>query len=726
MALRGRAPRTTTRAAGAAEPRAAIAGQGAPAGPDALPSIAWTLALPCAAVTLALVLFLGPPLSHVLYPAKLPFTFLPNVIAHPEPIEGTRYALSLIAPVLLAACIALAGRRPPLAPRIATAVSALVQLLAAGIVVACLVKQREAGWELAFFEPWQLAAGALVAAALAWAARSGRLTLSRPEPRALRIVVPVVVVLVSGLWFLSYVNTDQSIWWSGDPYNSGFMYDETFAVLTGMTPLVDFTPAYGSVWPFVIAPWLLVAGKTVLAFTIAMWALSVATMLAVYGALRHVTQRSLAALALCLPIVAFAFFAASRDVHEPLAIFQEMPLRNVGPFLVAWLLARHLDRGGRTAWPLFVVAGLATLNNVEFGIAALAGTVAALIWTTAPLTGRRVLRILGAAALGLAGAYALFAVLTLIRAGALPNPSKALAFARIFGAGGVGLDRMPHVIGLPLVIYLTYAAALGVATVRAVRREPNRVLTGMLAWSAIFGFGSGAYYMGESVPRGVPTTFLPWSFALALLAVVAVAHLAAGPRRVPSLAALVALFGFGVVASFVLDPPKSLRPWAQIAQIQTRPDDPQLIHIMEDVGTLLAAPRDPEFASFVGAAPEPGGRTVIRPGQPIALFWATGHAIADGYGFKDVVPFVGESAFTVEQLDDALGRLRAAHGSIVLVPDLIRPRLAQPLAERGFKVLTRSGFRAGIPDVTIPSEQLVVSHGLTKWVDERAGSGAAG
>lgn len=701
----------------AATPRD-VAAVRAPA--EALPSIAWLIALPCALVASALVVLLGPAFSHVLYPARLPFTYLPNVILHPEPVEGTRYVLSLAGPMLLAAGIATAARRPWSRTRLAVAAAAIVQALGAGLVVACLIKQREAGWQLSFFAWWQFVAGALIAAALVVAARHSWPKRGLPESRALRLAVPALLALVTGAWFLSFVNTDQSIWWAGDPYNSGFMFDESYAVLNGFSPLADFTPAYGGVWPYLIAPWMLLVGKSLLAFTLAMWGLCIATVLAIYGALRHVTRQALAALALTLPIMAFCFFAAVRDVHHPLAIFQEMPLRNVGPFIVAWLLARHLGvRGRRTSWPLFVVAGLGLLNNVEFGLAALVGTIVALTWTAAPFEPRRVLRILASAGVGVLAAYAILATVTLIRAGALPDPGRALAFARIFGMGGFGLDRIPHLLGLPLVVYLTYAAALGVATVRAATRAPNRVLTGMLAWSAIYGFGSGAYYVGESVPRGIPTTFPPWSFALALLTVVALGQIARSPRRRPGVAALAALFGFGAIASFVLDPPASILPWRQVATIEHQPAAPWIEQI-QAVGTMLAPAPDPAFRQFVGATPERGGEDVVRNGAAIALLWSTGHVIADGYGFRDVVPFVGESMLTVGQLDDTLRRLRAAGGSVVLIPDLILRRLVVPLAERGFLVLTRSGYRPAIPAFTREPEQIVDVHGLTKWIDARA------
>jgi len=678
---------------------------------------AWLVAVPCAALTIALVVLLGPPLSHVLYPRPLPFTYLPNVIQHPEPVEGTRYVLSLAAPLLLVAGIVLIARRAQ-GWRSGASAAVAVQALGAALVVACLAKQREAGWQLAFFAWWQLAAGAAIAAGIVLAARRGWLTRPFAEPRVLRVAIPLLLALLTGAWFLAFVNTDQSIWWAGDPYNSGFMYDETYAVLNGMTPLADFTAAYGSVWPYPIALWLLVFGPSLLAFTFAMWALCIATVMAIYGALRHVTGRALAALGLTLPIMAFTFFGAVREVHRPLAIFQEMPLRNVAPFIVAWLLARRLHRGG-LSWPLFLVAGLGLWNNVEFGLAALAGVVLALAITSAPLDRRALLRIVGGALLGVVGAYALLAVVTLIRAGALPDPNRALTYARIFGMGGFGLDRLPHLLGLPLVIYLTYAAALGVATVRAVTGAPNRVLTGMLAWSAIYGYGSGAYYMGESVPRGIPTTFPPWSFALALLTVAAVQQLAGSPRRRPGVALLAALFGFGAVASFAIDPPRSILPWRQVATIRHQPPDPTIAQIRE-IGTALVAPPDADFRTFIGGTPEAGGRTVAHAGAAIALLWSTGHVIADQYGFRDVVPYVGESTLTVEQLDETLARLRAAGGSVVLVPELILRRLVQPLADRGFLVLTRGGYRPPLDAFTREPQTIVQVHGLTKWLDARA------
>jgi ribosome modulation factor len=558
------------------------------------------------------------------------------------------------------------------------------------------------------------------AGALALAARRGWLTGWRPEPRWLRIAIPVVAVLVTGMWFLSYIQTASTICTYGDCYNSAFMADETFAVLNGLTPLVDHTAAYGSLWPFVFAPLMLVLGKTLLVWTILMWGLTVAMLLAIYGVLRRATHSSIAALALFLPVMTFTYYAGSRDLDHPIAIYQQVPMRTAGPFIVAWLVARRLDRGRGAIWPLALAAGLAALNNADFGLAALGATAAALLWTAVPLTRERLARLAGGFVLGLAGAWALVAVVTLIRAGALPNPAKAVEFARIYTRSGVGVWPLLRIIGLPLAIYLTYAAAIGVATVRAIRGAPDRTLTGMLVWSGIFGLGSAAYYMGASTILAIATLFPAWGLSLALLTIVAVRHVATRRERIPSVPALAALFGIALIGTFVFMPPARLAPWTQIERIESDP-----VYAPDDAEPL-EAPSEAAFKRFVSSTADGRGRFVMRSGAPVAFLTATGHLLADAYDIRDVVPYTGRSVFTADQLDQAIERLHAAGGNTVLVPMLILERVAAQLNQRGFEVLTSSGYRAGMPGRSIPTETLVVHSAgiyldeLTKWVDRRA------
>jgi hypothetical protein len=690
---------------------------------DAQPSdaatAAWAWALPCAAITAALVAWLGPPLSHVLYPGR-PLPVLPTVEANPEPVEDTRYLLSLLGPILLAAALLLAAPRLAVSQRAGRALALTAQALGLAVIVACVARQFGPSWRIEFFTVGQLLGAAALTLALALTARRGWLSGPRSTPRWLALAAPALALLLTGVWFLSYLQTAQTICTYGDCYNTAFMADETFAVLNGLTPLVDHTAAYGSLWPFVFAPIMALVGKTLFVWSLLMWALTVAMLLALFGVLRRVTHSSLGALALYLPVMVFTWYAASRDLHAPIEIYQQVPMRTAGPFLLAYLVARRVHRGAGALWPLGLAAGLVALNNADFGLAALGATVAALLWSDPPRSRHALGRLAGQLALGLLAAYALISLVTLIRAGAPVNPAKAVAFARIYTRAGVGVWPLLRLLGLPLAIYLTYAAAIGVASVRALRGAENRTLTGMLAWSGIFGLGSAAYYMGASTILAIATLFPAWGLCLALLAVVALQQLAAQRERLPGVPALAALFGFALIATFLAMPPARLMPWSQVARIESEP-----IYAPPDAEPM-ARPTDPAFRAFVASTPEAHGRFTIRRGAPVAFLTATGHLLADAYGIRDVVPFTGRSVFTREQLDDALGALRAAGGSTVLVPSLILPRVAALLAARGFRVQTTSGWRAGVPGRTVPAETLVVHSAdvypdeLTKWVDGRA------
>ena len=70
------------------------------------------------------------------------------------------------------------------------------------------------------------------------------------------------------------------------------------------------------------------------------------------------------------------------------------------------------------------------------------------------------------AALGLLGALALVALLTLVVAGSLPHLSYLFTFSRLWGLGGVTMLPMPT-LGFHIALYVTFAAAIVVATVRA-------------------------------------------------------------------------------------------------------------------------------------------------------------------------------------------------------------------------------------------------------------------
>jgi hypothetical protein len=703
---------------------------------------AWLCAIPCAAIAALAILVLGPPLGRLLAPAHPGYAFLAGAAdgIRPEPVEQARYLLALCAPLLGALAIAAAprwrGRVPAQAvvPAVVAAQLALAGVVAASIVVqyrlrfgVVYTRGLEPTLTLHYFTPATLAVAALLAAATAGALRSARVreraaAALRHESRGRRLAIGALAVAGTAIWMLHAVHSDAEIGNAVEDvrYHLGFTLDETFAVLDGRTPLVDFTAQYGSLWPFVIAVPMVAFGKTVLTFTIVLCTLTALALLAIYGVLRRASRSATAALLLYLPFLATSLFQISGTLQNRSTVgsyYANFPLRYALPFALAWLTARRLERGGGRAglWLLFTVAGLALLNNGDFGIAALGATIAALLWATTDGLGRAaLLRLATAVAAGLATAFALVSLLTLVRAGALPQPARLVDYARTYGVGGFALMPIPGVLGVHLLVYLTYVAALLVATVRALRGARNRVLTGMLAWAGAFGLGAGTYWVGRSHPVALKYQFSAWALALALLTIAAVGELAAPRLRRTAIGALVALLGFGALACSLAQTPL---PWQQLERLQAafvpteaEPDpDP------------LAPPADAARRRFVASLADGRSHFVVKRGAPVAILLTTGHRIADAYGIVNVSPYTGiESLQTVERVEAVLDALRDAGGNTVILPNPLDPSIFPVLQRRGFELLTRTGLRPYVAGRTRPDDRLWPGGGaVMKWVDTR-------
>jgi hypothetical protein len=687
---------------------------------------AWLAVLPCALAVLGAIILLATPLSGLLYPSAPPIVLLPEdpETLRPEPLEGTRYLMALALPLLLALATVALARLPRrrLDDRARSIAVVIAQVVALAFVAVCFAAQHEARWVIPYFSLATLAFAALFAAAVV-------LVLPRVQPRlrelrlgrsrAWAVGLGAAALAATVLWILPGVDSEESITWAVMHHDLAFHVDETFAVLNGLTPLADFNAQYASLFPYVIAISLLAFGKTVLVFTIVVCALSVLALVAIYGVLRRAARSSLVALALFVPLLATTLFnpeGAWYARFTPGTYFPMFPFRYGGPYLLAWLLARHLERLGHSrAWPLFVASGLVILNNFEFGMAAFGATLAALLTTSVVYRRAQLLRLAGAVAAGLAVALAAVSVLTLLRAGSLPDLVTMSRFSRLYAVAGYSVAPLPGILGLPLVIFLTYVAAVGTAVARRIDGAPNRVLTGMLAWTGVFGLGTASYYVARSNGSLMPMMFSAWALALALLTLVVLEALRAGRVRQPGLPALAALFGLGLAICSIFQFPY---PWTEISRLQTPP--PQVT----PAPTTWAQPptREPQVRRFLASTPEPGGRFVVRRGAPIALFVTTGHRIADAYGVVDVVPFTGpESMHTLSEFERALDALRDAGGDTVLLQWQRVVNLHRALERRGFRLLTHAGVRSAPLEArgALPPDATVVEE-LTKWVDVRA------
>lgn len=638
--------------------------------------LAWMASVPVGLLVAGAILILGPFVGSLFPEAGV--TFWPSTVTYTEPTEHARFLIALTAPALLTGVVLFGPRRVGLLrPAVIDLLVRVSQIVAFSFVVLCVFLQHRYTFvwltvrKVVYFRLSTLVAAGVIAAAIAAVpAHDGSRRWCRAlfvESRTRRIVATAVAAIAIVVWMLPAVNFEDTIGRAHPAIadHIPFWLDEVYAALDGRFPLVDYAAQYGSLWPYPIAGAMALLGTSIGVFTIAMSVISAVAMLAMFDTIRRVARSSLAGLLLFLPFLATSFFMMKGPLENRYAIvnlFGTFPLRYAGPFLLVWLVARQLDGASprRAGW-LFFAAGLVVLNNADFGIPALGATVAALLWSrTRPGLAR--LAIEGAA--GLAAAVALVSVLTLATAGGLPHLDFLFRFSRLFALAGWGMIPMQPTLGISTVIYLTYVAAIGVATVRAVGDEDDRVMTGLLVWSGVFGLGIGSYYMGRSHPEVLTNMFAAWALSVTLLFVLAVRAAAARPQRLPSLATVACLFGFGVL---VCSLPQTPTPWSQVARLQR-------------TGAPLY--KQPLGAPFIAAH--------IRPGESVAILTGLGHLAAYDLGVTDVTPYAGVGSMpTVEQLDETLDELRAAGGRKVFfaTPEQrwTQAEIPEALSQRGYR-----------------------------------------
>jgi hypothetical protein len=642
---------------------------------------AWLAVIPCAALTLSAIVLLGPPIGRLL-PADESARFWEalRVGVRPEPTEHGRYVAALGAPLLLAALVLAGARRPWRATRTARALVAASQLAMLGFAVVCVLRQHEVFGALyppdillpplhdyfPFGTLAAAAAGALAVMALlgnarlrSWAARWTRETRGRAWVAGSMAVLAVVV------WLLHVVYTDATIA-VGHPEvvdHLRFTLDETFAVLNGRSPLVDYVTQYGALWSYVFAGGLWAIGPSVGAW-IGMAACATGLgMIAIYAVLRRAAQSSINGLLLFLPVLATSFLMVDGPAENRYTFgnyFGTFPMRYAGPSILAWLVARHLvGARPRRAGVLFFAAGIVVLNNVDVGLPTLGATVAALLWGAGRLTRRQLARLALHAGVGLGAAYAVVALFILARAGTLPDIGLLFRFSRLFAAAGFGMYAMPP-LGFHIVIYLTFVAAIGVATVRALRGAENRTLTGMLAWSGVFGLGAGAYFVGRSTPDDIVPLFFPWSFAVALMTIASVRALAGRSWRMTAVPIFATIAAFLLTALSLAQTPK---PWEQLRRFdQSNPP-------------ILARPAGQDFIA-----------QHTQRGSAAAILTRLGHRVGANLGISNVSPYANSLSMpTAERFEEAIAALRAAGGrNLYLESRLTTEDMATFLQRAGF------------------------------------------
>jgi hypothetical protein len=724
----------------------AIAGESTPHAQttelDDRTAAAWLCAIPCVCIVIAVAYLLGPPLGRLMTPDLSGYTFTTEYArsVRPEPTEHARFLIALSLPLLISLGVALAPRWLPRVPRrlVQADVVTAVQALLAGFLAACYLHQTQMTFgrvytqspisiRVRYFTLPTLLIAALLTALTLYVVRQERLRRAAAgvlrTTRARTIAVSVLAVALTAVWMLHAAQSDNTLANATEDlrFHISFPLDEAFAVLNGLTPLVDFSAQYGSLWPFPVALTMLAFGKTVLVFSLFMSTLTGLALLSIFGVFRKVTRSAVGALLLYMPFMATSLFMIGGNRVNRSSVgtyYGTFPLRYVGPYVLALLTARELQRGARAKgmYLLFLVGTLTILNNAEFGLPALGATVAAFLWTSA--RGQRPpLRPLVLAAVGgLLTALALVSLLTLVRTGSLPHLGLLVDFARLFSLAGFAMMPVPGLLGVHMAIYLTYVAAIVVASIRALRGASDRLLTGMLVWSGIFGFGSASYWIGRSHPVALKSIFSAWALALALLTVVVVRGLAAHPHRRVSIVAITVLFGFGLAACSLGQTPA---PWSQIERFST----PYTPNEESDNGPRPIAPStDPAVRRFVATLADGPNRWVYKRGAPVAILLRTGHRVADAYGVRNVSPYTGmESAVTEQRVEHVLDILQREGGNTVILPDPVDVGFFKVLERRGFRLVTHHGLRRYNP--RIPHSDAVILlwpyDYVIKWVDVR-------
>ena len=664
---------------------------GVPAG-----DLAWLSVAGGAVVLAAAFAWLAPRLSG-LYPTPSGDLFVVwEPVVAPEPLEEARAALALATPFVLAAIVLAFGDRGPSRRALDPYVIA-VQVAGAVLVAVAVLGQPRGGPLLDpdYFERYlvsvpNLIAGVVIGLLLTAAAvkppaflRSGSLRAWFSRGGGWRWAPLAIAIAATAIWLLPAVTTDATLARSGGLASGHIPVqgEDYFAAVNGRTPLVDYIAQYANLLPLALEPILQAVGPSITSYTISMCALSLLGMLAIYGTFAQVTRNPWAALALYVPWVALSLLPWNdigpyREFNGN--YFGVFPARYFGPFLLAWLCALAL-RGRRVPlFALFGVAGLVLVNNYEFGLGALLALFAATIagWDRGLPVRARVLHLVVHAGAGLLAALAFVCAVLLIRTGELPNPALLTYFNQLFLRESFGLQPMSS-LGLHWALYATYVAALLIAVTRYVRNRPDRALTGMLAFSAVFGLVTGMYFVGRSAQFQLMLLFPAWGLSLALVAWTAAGALRSAaregrPLRRLLLPACAALIGFGVM----------------LASIDRLPLPHRQIDRLRDGGTP-----DPDLARI-----EQEVESLTEPGEAVWLVaFPPDHLAAHRAGVVNVSPVNGRFAlFTEADVERSLDQLAEEGGDLVierasaLPPGGIAfgiPELATLLRERGYSVV---------------------------------------
>ena len=352
--------------------------------------------------------------------------------------------------------------------------------------------------------------------------------LGSVTPSALRSFAAMAAVLAVSIAVLlpslfTSQNAALSLWTVS--WHLPFTLDEYAAVLNGRSLQVDFFPQYQNLLPYLFIPVYQMFGLTIATFTSPMCVLSVIALLCVYDVFVLITKNHGYALAMYLAFLGISSYASESGATQVANVFNyyAWPMRLVLPSLAMWLTVRYLIMPTPAKMlGVFVAGSFAAINNLDFGLPALIGCVAAVL-SNSERRGlvpwlRDVGRVIGVLTVAILMAIGTLAALTVVRSGHLPNVGMVLSFQRVFLRYGYFMIPMPTW-GIQWLVFVTLMAALATGATAVLSRTAlsSRASPGLLIYAAIFGCGVAMYYVGRSDPYSLIIVFWPWALCLLLL-----------------------------------------------------------------------------------------------------------------------------------------------------------------------------------------------------------------
>ena len=668
-------------------------------GPRPEQRILWGLAVPASALAVLLIFLVTRRFVPETYPPDA-HLFL-SVWAgdcRPEPLEQLRYVLSVILVALVLWAASVYARRRTVTPAGAAAWTgpwaSAVEWLLCLFVVAAVVYQEVYIRGFVDWPAFAAVALGLALLALAWR-HAPRHWLSRwhrapgVEPttaagRALRILAratPWLLALAVAAIELApgWIRKERAFGCSpAVALHYPIPMGEFAAAANGRTALVNFFPQYQNLLGYALAPLFRLVGFDVYTFSAAMTLLSLALLLCFFAAFRQATGGAWRALPLFVP---FVWVSMAPMVHHlingidtPVNTFTYLPaapLRYLGPAVTLAVLVWFLGRPGRLRMlVLFTTAAAAALNNLDFGLPALAAAFLAVLFgsESGPVPrGRTVLGVGAACAAGVALVLGAFVLGTYLRSGRLPDFGMAVAYQRAFAVNGFAMLPMPP-FGLHWAFGVTFLAAVAVGLFD---RTAPRARRALLLYAGTFGPGALMYYVGRSHPNVLITIYPAWAFAFLLLAWSCWADLAPrlrslGWRALTPAAVLLAL-GYAAVAGRLSDRPDLV---AQFRRLTTK-------QYAED----FAAPwMLGEYRAVVACL-----RSHTTPGESVAVIAPAGHLEAAEAGVVNVFPFACSNSVLLQAQLDAMTRAIRTADVRTVVADKVSEDLLVQLVRLGYR-----------------------------------------